>query len=135
MRSHGVSDFPDPHITTSGGITRISQIAPASMVSLRNFRPAQKACGRIMPGPGNVNTTDHGPSRAILLAFARCLRSHRLADFPDPDRDGRITPEMISAAGVDLHSPVFLSAAKACIGITHGAITPADIHAAINGPH
>jgi hypothetical protein len=135
MRSHGVPNFPDPHVSVSAGSTRISQMAPASAVDVPKFKTAQKACGGIIPGPGSSHSDQGGPSRAVLLAFARCLRSHGLSGFPDPGRDGRITSQMISASGVQLRSPVFLSAARACIGVTHGAITPADIRAAINGPH
>lgn len=135
MRRHGVPNFPDPHVSVSAGSTRISQMAPASAVSLPKFKTAQKTCGKILPGPGSASASHGGPSGAVLLAFARCLRSHGLSGFPDPGRDGRLTSQMITAAGVDLRSPVFLSAAKACIGVTHGAITPNDIRAAINGPH
>jgi hypothetical protein len=38
---------------------------------------------------------------------------------------------MISAAGIDLHQPAVLTAAKACVGVTRGAITMAQIEAAI----
>jgi hypothetical protein len=69
------------------------------------------------------------------LAFARCLRRHGLARFPDPNSQGQITRQMISAAGIDLHQPAVLSAAKACVGVTHGVITQADVDRAINGPH
>jgi hypothetical protein len=42
---------------------------------------------------------------------------------------------MVSAAGVDIHSRKFLDAAKVCVGVTGGAITLAQIQAAVNGGH
>jgi hypothetical protein len=63
------------------------------------------------------------------------LRSHGISDFPDPNVQGQLTLQMIRAAGVDLHAPSLLSAAKACVGVTHGAITIAAVVRAINGPH
>lgn len=134
MRSHGLTGFPDPHVSVSPGHTSISMMAPASLGSLSKVKAAQKACAGILPAPGS-RSTQEGPGRTVLLAFARCLRSHGLSGFPDPGRDGQISPQMISAAGINLHTPVFLSAARACIGVTHGAITPADVLAAANGPH
>jgi hypothetical protein len=135
MRSHGVTSFPDPHVTTSPGHVAISQVAaPVSAAQAPVFKAAQHACRGILQAI-NAAAEDQGPGAAVLLPFARCLRAHGLADFPDPDRNGRITQAMLTAAGVDLHSPVFLSAARACIGVTHGAITAAEVRAAVNGPH
>jgi hypothetical protein len=42
---------------------------------------------------------------------------------------------MINAAGVDLHAPGVLTAGKACVGVTDGVISVADVERAINGPH
>jgi len=42
---------------------------------------------------------------------------------------------MISAAGVNLKAPSFVTAAKGCVGVTHGAITMADVAEAVNGTH
>src|SRR5579871_3284198 len=135
MRSHGATSFPDPHVSTGTGHTEISQeAAPVSSAQAPAFRAAEHACRGILRAV--VAQSGHqGPGAAVLLAFARCLRAHGVSDFPDPDRNGRITQEMLSAAGVDLHTGVFLSAARSCIGVTHGAITAADIHQAITGPH
>jgi hypothetical protein len=66
------------------------------------------------------------------LAFASCLRAHGLTTFPDPNPQGQITGEMITAAGIDLHAPGVLTVAKGCIGVTHGAITLAMVERAIN---
>ncbi|MGO9974882.1 MAG: hypothetical protein ACLP01_19180 [Solirubrobacteraceae bacterium] len=143
MRVHGVPSFPDPQVSTSpdGTATSIRQVAPQSLVDSPQgksaIRGALTACRGLLPGPGNVSPAQLAAQQHAreqdLLAFARCLRSHGVPHFPDPTPDGRLTLEMISAAGVDLHAPAVLPAAKACIGTAHGVITPADVERAVNG--
>jgi hypothetical protein len=135
MRAHGVTDFPDPKVSTSGGSVRISQMAPASAAASPRFKSAQKACGGLAPGPGNAGPDQQRPGAQVLLAFARCLRGHGIGGFPDPDRNGRLSGQMITAAGVDYRSPKFLTAGTACLGVTHGAITRGQLDALVNGPH
>ncbi|HLY35923.1 MAG TPA: hypothetical protein VKU35_04340 [Candidatus Limnocylindria bacterium] len=137
MRQHGVTDFPDPHVSTTpgGGSTRIAMIAPASAVNSPAFKTAEKACRGILPGPGSGGPDHHGPSKQVVLAFAHCLRGHGMAGFPDPNTQGQLTPQMISAAGVDVHSRQFVAAGKACVGVTHGQITVAEVEALASGKH
>jgi hypothetical protein len=42
---------------------------------------------------------------------------------------------MINASGVDLKAASFMTAADACVGVTHGAITRADIARLVNRAH
>ena len=58
-----------------------------------------------------------------MLAFARCLRSHGFANFPDPSSSGDLTHQMLANAGINLHQPAMLQAADACVSVTHGVIT------------
>ncbi len=132
MRDHGVTNFPDPQVSTSGGATSIRQVAPASAVSSPAFRSAQKACAYLQPGPQSNSSSSHGPGKAALLAFASCLRAHGIAGFPDPNAQGQMTFPMIEQAGINVHSPGFFSAAKACVGATHGAVTLEQVVAAIH---
>jgi hypothetical protein len=134
IRQHGIPDFPDPRVDTSPGSTRISQGVPASAGLSPNFPAAQKACRAIMPAPHNGGPSDQGPRKQVLLAFAHCLRAHGVNSFPDPNAQGQLTTQMIAAAGVDIHAPGLLTAAKACVAVTHGAITMAQVEAAINHP-
>jgi hypothetical protein len=136
MRDHGVTGFPDPQVTTNpgGGGVAVRQAVPAGAGLSPKFKAAQNACKGILPPPGSGGSGE-GPSKQVFLAFARCLRGHGVSDFPDPNAQGRLTLQMISAAGVDLKAPSFLTAARACIGVTHGAITLADVARAVNGSH
>lgn len=136
MREHGVSNFPDPHVVSHDGATSVSQMVPQSAATTPGFKTAQKACQNLQPtpqnGPGPGEQQQH---KQVLLVFARCLRAHGVSAFPDPNSQGQLTLTMISAAGVDLHAPSFLSAARSCVGVTHGAITMAQVVQAVSGHH
>ena len=77
MRSHGVSNFPDPSPGGPSVIPNwINPHAPA-------FLSAQKACAKFLGGggsPGAASTSE----KVALLNLARCMRAHGLPNFPDP---------------------------------------------------
>ena len=125
MRSHGVSDFPDPTTDPRAfkeSLNPTTAHAPA-------FQPALSACGHLLPRGGQQSQSPP-PSQAQItaeLAFARCLRSHGFRNFPDPSTTGEITHEMLANAGIDLHQPAVLQAGDACVNVTHGFITKAAV--------
>ncbi|HWE08432.1 MAG TPA: hypothetical protein VG325_03705 [Solirubrobacteraceae bacterium] len=133
MREHGVPNFPDPKVTTSPGQESVRVAMPAPRSS--QAKAAMQACSHLLPGPQNASPAGQRAREQALLAFARCLRGHGIVNFPDPDNQGQLSLQTITAAGVDLHAPGFLTAARSCVGVTHGAITGADVERAINGPH
>jgi len=133
MRSHGVPNFPEPQIVNGPGEHGIKQTITPAISGTPQFETAQRACRGILPAPTNRAPAQQHAREQELLAFARCLRSHGIPNFPDPTSQGQMTLEMVHAAGVDLHAPAVLPAAKACIGLTHGEITGADVERAING--
>ena len=55
------------------------------------------------------------------------MRSHGFPSFPDPTSTGNLNHEMLANAGIDLHQPAVVQAADACVGVTHGLITRADV--------
>jgi hypothetical protein len=129
MRSHGLPNFPDP--TSSEGIPK-----DKIPVSSPQFLVAQSACQHLMPasGLGPQETTQQTRTRvADALAFARCMRTRGFASFPDPTNQGQLTPEMVTAAGIDLHQPELLRAGLACVPVSHGLLTRAAIERAVNG--
>jgi hypothetical protein len=136
MRAHGVAGFPDPQVSTTSGQTEIRQaVGPQSVANAPVFKTAQAACQTLAPGERNGGPGSHGPGKQALLAFARCLRGRGITDFPDPNPQGRLTLEMVGAAGVDVHSPGFFAAARSCVGVTNGAITVAEVAALTHGSH
>ena len=135
MRKHGVAGYPDPQVTTNpDGSVAMAVAGPANASAAPAFRSAQKACSGILLAQSSSNGPS-GPSRQEFLAFAHCLHTHGISDFPDPNTQGQITGQMIDASGVDLKAPSFMTAADACVGVTHGAITRANVARLVNGPH
>jgi hypothetical protein len=127
MRSHGVPHFPDP--TSGQGIAK-GKIP----VGTPQFRVASSACSHLMPANGlGPPETPQQNRVADALAFARCMRSRGFASFPDPTNQGQLTPQMVTAAGIDLHQPELLRAGLACVPVTHGLLTRAAIERAVNG--
>ena len=132
MRAHGVSSFPDP----SGGGIRVTP----SILQSPAFKPAQNACKHYLPNGGQPPVTAPG-SRAAALAFARCMRTHGLPDFPDPLTSPPSSPPAGAAVIIELHgmafelgsgldprSPAFQHAASACgIGLPKGVKTPVPV--------
>jgi hypothetical protein len=104
MRSHGVSQFPDPD--SSGAIPKVTlqQLGVGSSP----FQAARSACGHLLqPSDTQVQQTLSG-----MLDFARCMRSHGVRNWPDPttDSDGQVvfdlrgrinpdTPQMDTKSG------------------------------------
>jgi hypothetical protein len=137
MRNHGLTNFPDPRVTSSPGHQSVMlRISPA-ISSSPLFKSAQHACQSLLPAPNNANPAqaaaqEHAREQA-LLAFAKCLRAHGLSRFPDPTSQGQLTLAMVHDAGIDLQAPNVLPAAKACVGLTHGIITYADVERAVSG--
>jgi hypothetical protein len=130
MRSHRVSNFPDPD--SSGEIPK-DKVVP--LVSSPRFQVAQRACQHLMPNGGLAPQETAQQTRTRLadaLSFANCMRSHGLTRFPDPTAQGDLPVEMVQAQGIDVHSPAFLQAVRACLSASHGALTPAKVSAALN---
>jgi hypothetical protein len=85
MRAHGVPDFPDPQSSNGGNAISINGSGASLDPSSAQFQSAQNACKKYMPT--NV-TGGNGPSardRQAMLAFASCMRTHGVPDFPDPN--------------------------------------------------
>ncbi len=61
MRSHGITDFPDPQSQAGGGISISLRAGPGSDLNPQSpqFQAAQKACQGLMGGPFGA-----GPSKS-----------------------------------------------------------------------
>jgi hypothetical protein len=116
MRSHGVTNFPDP--TPGGGI----QLGPGLNPSSPAFESARQACKRFLPNKGAPPATS-ASDRAAALTLARCMRAHGVPQFPDPafspPRGAArvlVMRGMVFAvsASIDPKAPAFQRAARAC---------------------
>ena len=95
-----------PAVAVEGACRCRYQRAPAVAVTVP-VPAAATAPARQFPGAASVRSAD--------LAYAACMRSHGLGDFPDPSADGvvLITP----TAGIDPNSAQFRSAQRTCQAI------------------
>jgi hypothetical protein len=121
MRSHGVSNFPDP---TSDGQVNVKFAsggkdgAPASGGIDRmspQYISADESCRHLLPG-GVPTSTQNQHALAKELRFAHCMRSHGVSKFPDPTN-----ADVVRLIGVDQNSPQYKSAQDACEALVPGA--------------
>jgi hypothetical protein len=135
MRNHGVSNFPDPHVSTSNGSTQISMMAKGG--DAPQMKAAESACKSILPAPSNADLAAQARQEQVQrqdeLAFARCMRDHGISGFPDAPAQGHLTLAMVQAAGIDLTAPQVRTAALACVPASNGAITRAAVLQATSG--
>ena len=117
MRSHGVTNFPDP-TSGGGGIELPTNLDPQSPA----FRSARQACKQFLPNKGALPATSAN-DRAAALTLARCMRSRGVPQFPDPafipPRSAArvlVVRGMVFAipASVEPKSPALRHAARAC---------------------
>ena len=133
FRSHGVPNFPDP---PRPGARAPKPTAQQLGVTDSQFQAAANTCRRLISnaGSGPQETAQQTRTRVVdALSFARCVRARGFPSFPDPTNQGQLTPQMVTAAGIDLHQPSVLSAGLACLPASHGLLTRASIERAING--
>jgi hypothetical protein len=110
MRSHGVSNFPDPPGALPAGFDPNSP----------QFQSAQTACQSLDPQESGPNrATDAAERQKAALVWAACLRSHGVPSFPDPSitaQGGHLLVGM-DLSRIDTSSPQFQAAEKACQGL------------------
>ncbi len=131
MRSHGVPNFPDP---TGGRIDLQVQKSPSGtavngvQVSGPAFQSAMKSCQSYLPNGGHPTAAQTAKAKSQALAMARCMRSHGVPNFPDPQfqtgPNGGVGVR-IGGAGINPDSPAFQTAQKDCGSIFGGAPTVA----------
>jgi len=122
MRANGVPNFPDPN---GQGVIQGSGIDPNSA----QFQKAQQTCAKDLGGgAGTRSPAQIAQAEAAALAFSKCMRSHGLPDFPDPQfsSGGGISIRITAHAGggcnngLDPNSPIFQKAQQTCGSLLPG---------------
>lgn len=134
MRSNGVAGFPDPPTASGDGHAFKDAVAHIAS-SDPHFNAGQRACAHLLPSGAGISTQNAAQQRAQLaneLSFARCMRSHGLARFPDPTAQGELSVAMVVAQGINVNSPQVLRVVQACLPASHGGLTPAKVREALN---
>jgi hypothetical protein len=108
MQSHGIKNFPEPN--SSGQLT----VTPGESLPDFNspqFQAAAKAC--VSLHPAGVTPAQQAQQLHNDIAYAKCMRSHGVTNFPDPDPS---TGDSFDLRGIDVNSSQVQSADKACGG-------------------
>jgi hypothetical protein len=129
MRTHGVTGFPEPVVRHSDGHTEVGLKVTPTLSGSPAFQSAQKACAGILPGPmspAQIAARQHYREQHFL-AFAGCMRARGITNFPDPNSQGDIPMSLLAQAGINIHLPNVISAARACVPASGGLLTLAAI--------
>ena len=104
MRSHGVSNFPDPTAGSDGGVT----FQGSFNLKSPTYQAAAQACASLLPG-GTQDPPVPAQKLAAEVTWAQCLRTHGVPDFPDPNAEG-----VFDSGKFDPSSSAFQTASQAC---------------------
>jgi len=116
MRGHGIHDFPDPTTSPGGGWAIQTHRGPGSDLDHNNplYQTANRKCQALLPA-GSQGPTLPANKLAAEVKWARCMRSHGLPSFPDPNPQGAF-----DRSKIDENSPAFATANKACRSLNPG---------------
>jgi hypothetical protein len=106
-RANGMPNLPDPQIDSNGRAT-FPNDTPEPPASVR--RACQSIYDRL-PASARDDAARPPADVQALLRYARCMREHGVADFPDPDAAGNFRAP---AGSADPKSPSFQRAMQAC---------------------
>ncbi len=127
VRQHGIPNFADPFIASSGPATGKAVLdkqalvgVPSSVVS-RALGACRTALDQAGISNGGASSTPTPQEMQNLIAFARCARNHGISNFPDPNAQGGFN---LAGTGINSHqlSPAELAVAKTCLPSAHGAV-------------
>ena len=118
MRAHGLTGYPDPR-EAGGQITMTVHVGPGSKLNSHSpwYQAAQNACRSFSPA-GNLTTAQKAAANARALKYSRCMRSHGISSYPDPNGQGTLVVQ--AGGGIDPSSPQFQNAQKACQSLDSG---------------
>jgi hypothetical protein len=112
MRSHGVTNFPDPD--PDG---QFPSFHPD--VSNQRLAAAQHSCRHLLSPSGGGGTETRGDQLkiAFLLKVARCMRTHGFPTYPDPvpgSASNQGSGTRFRGTGIDVRSERFQKEENAC---------------------
>jgi len=108
-----------------GGTTGTDRLRGMSVLAVAGIALLVAGCGS-SSSPSSSSASGGLPSLQTLtaqaLSFAKCMRAHGISNFPDPTVHDSATSKGVGfavaagngAGSIDVHSPVYKSANKAC---------------------
>lgn len=120
MRSHGITNFPDP--TSSGAfVTDRGELNGQDVdQGSSQYSAAHKACSHLLPNGGQITPAEQQTEVAGLLKYVQCMRTHGEPNMPDPTTSAVGGVGVSVPAGLDPSSPQFQAAEKACRSVLPG---------------
>lgn len=124
VRSHGISDFPDPTTSPGGGVGIEVNGGPGSDLNKNSpaFKSANEACKSLEPSGTSGTSQQSSEKVAAERKWAHCMRSHGLAGFPDPNAQGAFDRNKFNES-----TPAFQTASKACQSLKN-AVGPVPVY-------
>lgn len=117
MRSHGVPNFPDPGsngiISIQGGGAAKGKASQDQRFGGAQMTSANKACAHLLPNGGVPTAAQRQQMLNQALKFTQCMRAHGITNMPDPGSGGGEAVN-IGASGINVQSPQFQAANRAC---------------------
>jgi hypothetical protein len=117
MRTHGVPTFPDlsGHGMLIQGTAQTLTVNGVA-VNAPAFQTARAQCQKYLPSQ-QPSPAQAAQQRQRGLRFAKCMRSHGVPNFPDPKViSSHAGNQEVYLPGINMQSPAFQTAAKACGG-------------------
>ena len=113
MRSHGLTNFPDPG--NNGSIPK--ETAQQLGVSNSQYDAAQRACAHLIPNSdsGGLSQAEIQQAWSGMRSFAGCMRSHGVSNWPDPADDGIGSPVFYLQNRIDANAPQIVTEIHACL--------------------
>jgi hypothetical protein len=108
-RANGMPNLADPQIDSNGRAS-FPNGTPEPPASVR--RACQSIYDRL-PASARDDAARPPADMQALLRFARCMREHGVADFPDPDAEGNFRAPP-GSSGPGPKTPSFQRALQAC---------------------
>jgi hypothetical protein len=127
MRSHGITDFPDPTVDANGLPSWSMNVSGGLNPQSREYEAAHQACKNDLPSLGQ-SPADEAAANAKALKYAECMRSNGEFDFPDPNGQGLIQ------GSLDPSSPQYETAQQACRSLDGGFYEQFTSSAVDGGP-
>lgn len=119
MRSHGVSNFPDPN--SKGQFLSIRGVVNGQKLDTNSsqYISADKSCTHLLPNGGQLTPAEQQALLAQALKFVQCIRTHGVPNMPDPSAvHGGV--ELHGPPGLGPFSPQLQKAMKACQPLSPG---------------
>jgi hypothetical protein len=122
MRAHGVRNWPDPN--SSGVFPK--RTAQQLGVSSSQLQAAQTACQSLFPNPpgGQPTPAELQRMESDALKLARCMRSHRVSNWPDYTLRGGIPIFDLHGSTIAPESPQILTTQARCTSLLHLTYSP-----------